>query len=79
MGISFNSIKGYFTKYNNGNDIVHLVDYELDEVFWTGKLCELDTVKYIDRYVIGMASRHFVPVSGKFEDGVFLYVRRMYI
>ena len=40
---------------------------------------ELDTVKYIDRHVIGMASRHFVPISGKFEDGVFLYVRRMYI
>ena len=79
MGINLGTLKGYFDKYNNGDDIIHLVDYELDEVFWTGKIKDVYGVKHIDRHAIGMASRHFVPISGKYEDGVFLYVRRMYI
>lgn len=77
MGISLGIIKGYFDTYNNLNDIVNLVDYELDEVFWTGKIKDVYEVKHIDRHVIGLASRHFCPKTNRYEDGVYLYVRRI--
>lgn len=76
MTISLGTIKACFDKYNNTNDIIHLVDYELDEVFWTGKIKDVYEVKNVDKYIVGLASRHFCPKTNQYEDGVYLYVRR---
>lgn len=79
MGISLSLLTQYFRNWQNSNDTIHLVDTELDEVFWTGKVCELKNVAGIERYAVGFASRHFYPKTNSFENGVFIYVRRVYV
>lgn len=77
--MGFDVIKRYFANYNNDNDIVHLVDKDTDEVFWSGKIRDINNAKQVDRHVVGFAARHFQPKVNQYVDGLYLYVRRIFV